>query len=164
MKKSSMLVASLLAMSAFAGDALALDTRAVSYGADSVPIVSQTAFGPQLVGFSDGIEPLGPFGATCAYGMIWADPNSFLGGASQPCLLFETLAPGGCGANALVNVGATVNSAAATCGGYNAAGTPFAPGAATGITLHLAELPGVGTGALTGVAIYPGLIIKSINL
>jgi hypothetical protein len=165
MKKSAMLVASFVAASAFAGDALALDTRAGAYGDDSVPITTQTAFGNQLVGFSDTIVGLGPVGQNCAYGMIWADPNSFLGGASQPCVLLESLVPGGCGNAANANVAAAVTAAAATCGGYNAAGTVFPAGALTGVQLFLGADPNqAGTGALTGVAVYPGNKVLPITL
>lgn len=170
MKKLAMVVASLLAASAFAGDALALDTRAGAYGGTDVEITTHTAFGDQLVGFSDGIEALGPAdspigGTACAYGMIWSDPNSLLGGPSQPCLMFESLAPGGCGANALRNVAATVVALDVECGGYNAAGTVFPAGAGTGVTLILSEDQDVlGVGALEGVAVYPGLIFRPITL
>lgn len=186
MKKSSMLVAALLATAAFAGDALALNTTGAGgyntpLGIRAMPITGV----PINVGFIDAMTPIGPQfpggllagQATCGYFLKWRDPlsNPLIpnAGASQLCLLLEVqngLTSQGCPASATANIATSVFAGPATagvgCGGYSAAGTAFPfglGGGVDGINLFLTEAPVAGIGALSGLVVYPGQVPLAIG-
>lgn len=170
-----MLAASLLAATAFAGDALALDATSAGGYNGALGIRPMPTLGLPLpfgnLGFIDAMTPVGPvaFGGQQACGYIhkWRSPLAVPGGPAQLCVLAEIQGGlnQGCPAAAAANIGTLVVSVPGQCGGYNAAGTAFAfPGGADGVQLILNEAPtGLGTGALTGIVVFPGNVSLAVG-